>query len=831
MKKILILLCAFCFWNSNAIAQSFSYLDSVVKKSSMITNHQISTNGKWVLFHEMYGLSTNDIEFCIMNTASRKQMVRKKNASKVGFAFDDEAYWLVGNQAKRMSMSTCKTVDFNGVKTIGYDDVQKILVVHYNEKAAGRLEFYDKSGKMLHADNNVAYWKSLSENITFIKKSGDKYQAFQWKNGNVSLIFESTEEIYDLLDSKSDIKGQVLYLRNDKKAKKNIFVGQKISDHSVLNNLFDLGDNYELSIFDSPVPNALLLEITRIGAKKPQQLVDIWYSVDKNLKEKYIPYERQKSMVLWYPLVNKIVTLGDNKFTNTLSVNNPSTFINFNESELEDYTTLFTPLNLYTYNTVKAKSELLTERIEDLLRLDPFGKWLLWKKGQGWTIYNIESKMRKQWDNFKEAEPYFLSENVLIWINGNEIWEHHLATGKLERRMVANGHKISISNSKRIFIPGSTQYDAISRKVINGTSLFLEVKDSTLYTTSYISLQGKRITTIIPATTRAISRFYSSADGKYCTWLEEDYNCPVIIKVWNSDTKKAAEIYQTGKDDLQVKNIQKRRLYYKGAHGEMLSGALLIPADFNEKKKYPVVVNIYEKVSYRSNEFLRPSIQEADGFNARILLEMGYMVFLPDISYGEKGAGLSALECINNALDVLLTVDQVDSERIGLCGHSHGGYQTSFIATRSDRFKTFIAGAPITDIMSHYLTINLGFKWLEYRRVERAQLDMRQSFSENKQKYWDNNPINNAMDVKAPVLLWHGNKDTNVLPRQSMSFYSALRRDHVPVIALFYPEEKHSMTTRDAQYDLNRRMIEWWGYFLKDRKDVDWINKEMKPTE
>ena len=204
------------------------------------------------------------------------------------------------------------------------------------------------------------------------------------------------------------------------------------------------------------------------------------------------------------------------------------------------------------------------------------------------------------------------------------------------------------------------------------------------------------------------------------------------------------------------------------------------------------------------------------------------MVLIPDINYGNKGAGLSALQCINNALDELSKLEQVDTKKIALMGQSFGGYETNFIATHSNRFAAYISGASPSDIVHMAYSFNYNFKSPDYYRIEGGQFRMGESFESNNQKYFDNNPLYHASKVTAPMLLWTGTEDKNVDREETRTFFSALRKYRKTVIALFYAGEGHTITQYPAQKDYTLRMLDWFEYFLKNKGNIPWIDKQMK---
>ncbi|MNH31716.1 Prolyl oligopeptidase family protein [compost metagenome] len=78
------------------------------------------------------------------------------------------------------------------------------------------------------------------------------------------------------------------------------------------------------------------------------------------------------------------------------------------------------------------------------------------------------------------------------------------------------------------------------------------------------------------------------------------------------------------------------------------------------------------------------------------------------------------------------------------------------------------------------------------------------------------------------MLLWTGKKDRRVPWERTMEFYIGLKRNSNFVIALFYPDAGHVFRNNSLEKkDLQTRVLQWWDYFLKDKKDVGWIKKQL----
>ena len=156
---------------------------------------------------------------------------------------------------------------------------------------------------------------------------------------------------------------------------------------------------------------------------------------------------------------------------------------------------------------------------------------------------------------------------------------------------------------------------------------------------------------------------------------------------------------------------------YESTKGDRLQGALLLPANYEKGKKYPTVVYIYERLSARKNFYLTPG---GMGFNPAVYTSNGYAVLMPDIKYRLNDPGMSAVWCVLPALDAAIATGVVDKDRVGLHGHSWGGYQTAFLITQTPLFKAAVAGAPLTDLVSMYSSDLLEHRHRPTSRSSRA---------------------------------------------------------------------------------------------------------------
>jgi dipeptidyl aminopeptidase/acylaminoacyl peptidase len=112
---------------------------------------------------------------------------------------------------------------------------------------------------------------------------------------------------------------------------------------------------------------------------------------------------------------------------------------------------------------------------------------------------------------------------------------------------------------------------------------------------------------------------------------------------------------------------------FRNTDGVPLKGALYKPQNFDPKKKYPMLVYIYEGLSQNVHNFVNPA--PSHNINFAYYVSNGYLILTPDIVYTKGQPGQSALKCVLPAIDKVVDMGIVDEARIGIQGHSWGGYR------------------------------------------------------------------------------------------------------------------------------------------------------------
>ncbi|MEP6781406.1 MAG: prolyl oligopeptidase family serine peptidase [Gemmatimonadaceae bacterium] len=293
---------------------------------------------------------------------------------------------------------------------------------------------------------------------------------------------------------------------------------------------------------------------------------------------------------------------------------------------------------------------------------------------------------------------------------------------------------------------------------------------------------------------------------------------------WVSDgTFKGA--YQVSDVNPQIKDLAwssgTKLIDYKSDKGDKLQAAMYLPANFDPTKKYPMLVTIYEKRSQQKNGFVNPS--ETAAPSARMYTSMGYIVLDPDIVYKVNDPGMSAVWCVVPAVKAAIAAGNVDAANVGLWGHSWGGYETAFLVTQTNIFKSAIAGAALTDMVSMYSSIYWNSGGTNQAIFESSQGRFKGSFTDNYEAYIRNSPAFNAKKQTTPLILLHNDKDGAVDFNQGITHFNTLRQLGKDVILLEYVGENHGLARPVNQKDYAVRMGEWFGHYLKGEPAPDWM--------
>ncbi len=264
--------------------------------------------------------------------------------------------------------------------------------------------------------------------------------------------------------------------------------------------------------------------------------------------------------------------------------------------------------------------------------------------------------------------------------------------------------------------------------------------------------------------------------------------------------------------------------------GKELTGMLVKPENFDPKKKYPMIVNFYEKSSNRLNRHWTPSPGRST-INYSFYASRGYVIFNPDVYYREGYPGESAYNCVIPGVTSLIEKGFIDKDNIGVQGHSWGGYQIAYLVTKTDIFKAAESGAPVPNMISAYGGIRWWTGLSRQFQYEHTQSRIGGTPWEYPSRYIENSPIFNLDKVNTPLLIMHNDEDGHVPWYQGIELFVSLRRLGKPSWFLNYNGEPHWPLKLQNRKDFNIRMAQFFDHYLKGAPKPMWMHRGVPAIE
>ncbi len=264
--------------------------------------------------------------------------------------------------------------------------------------------------------------------------------------------------------------------------------------------------------------------------------------------------------------------------------------------------------------------------------------------------------------------------------------------------------------------------------------------------------------------------------------------------------------------------------------GQPLDGILYKPDNFDPKKKYPLMVYFYERNSDNLHRYYSPSAGRSI-INFSFYVSRGYLIFVPDIPYKVGEPGPSAVNAIIPGVESIVAKGFVDKKRIGMQGHSWGGYQTAYLVTQTDMFACAESGAPVSNMTSAYGGIRWGTGMSRMFQYEKTQSRIGETLWKAREKYIANSPLFFVDKINTPLLILHNDKDTAVPWYQGIELFVAMRRLEKPSWMLNYNGDPHWVMSMENRMDFAKRMQQFFDHYLKGDPMPVWMSKGIPAVD
>ena len=257
---------------------------------------------------------------------------------------------------------------------------------------------------------------------------------------------------------------------------------------------------------------------------------------------------------------------------------------------------------------------------------------------------------------------------------------------------------------------------------------------------------------------------------------------------------------------------------FTNSKGDTVYGRLYLPKDFDATKKYPMIVYYYGGCSPVSRYFespYAPQYWNSLGYVAYILEPSGATGFGQEwASRHVNTAGRGPAEDIIEGTKKICEAHPfINKEKIGCMGASYGGFMTQYLQTQTDIFAAAVSHAGIANHTSYWGEGYWGYNY--------SEVSMANSYPwSHRQLYVDQSPLFNADKIHTPLLLLHGNADTNVPLIESLQMFTALKLLGREVSLVEVEGENHHILDYSKKEKWLATQMAWFQKWLKD--DPSW---------
>ena len=600
-------------------------------------------------------------------------------------------------------------------------------------------------------------------------------------------------------------------------------------------------------LFFGIAPNPLIPDTTLLPDETVQ--VEVWHYMDDYLytqKEMLLEEEKKKSFLIVHDYEKKnnfnlgstdvpeIITaeLGNGRFAIGI---NDQPYRHLQSWEGVEYEDLFS-IDLNT-----GEVSIIGEKISGNPIISPLGNYVTWfnQVDTSWYLYNLSKKEKTNItqgnssfaDELNDEPEYPRSYGLAGWSDGDreffiydryDIWKIDPENPSTKIRITnGRGDKTRYRYIKlqedQIYIPNTIYLHAFNE----------ESKKEAYYKLNLIS---GALSSLLKSEHKLSTRILKAKDSGDLVYTEESFIKFPDLMLTDTIFKYRATISNANPQQSQHRWGTIEQVQWKSSAGHVAEGLLVKPADFDPRKQYPMIVNFYERSSEGLHLHRSPAPHRST-INYSFYASNGYVVFNPDVSYQTGYPGESALEAVVSGTNHILSMGFVDSSRIALQGHSWGGYQIAYILTKTDIFKCAEAGAPVVNMTSAYG----GIRWASGRsrmfQYERTQSRIGATLWDSTTLYIENSPLFYLDQMNTPVLILHNDEDGAVPWYQGIEYFVALRRLGKPAWMLNYNGEPHWPLKWQNRMDFNRRMFQFFEYYLKDKPMPTWMNRGVPPWE
>lgn len=814
-------------------------------KWSRLVDEKISADGKWVSYKLNYDYGADTL---FVQQSQGKKRIAFPEAEEGSFSKDGKYLALVEKEGKLRIRDLGNNQERTYLDVIDYEFTEKDLAIVsktekeqtltvFNLDTGRETVFEDCSEWAISKDGKIAmvskqavqyYHKAATTKLPF---SDTGYRKLTWNDAANAICF------LEPMTKANDIVSFKIYhynLESHKTSVLNPFESQMLKGQVIF------GEGNAALRFSSD-GSQVFFSYSEPKKKEVKQSFEVWDTdtvYEYGWNKLYGDPKPLNKVASWIPAENKVVLIGTNERPNAMLTIDGKHAVCYDLKQYEPQYGHVAPADMYLKNMESGEEKLwLTKHTTapGMTGVSPKGNYLYYYKERNWWIYDIRKGRHQNatatipiavtdHQRYEAGPPYpyyspgwSADEKYFIVYDRYDLWLINVLDYSARRITRGKEMNVQFRMCEELYPLARKQYkdEYLVRDIDFSKGLLLYARSDNGESGYYKMNPDFSVSKVLFSNSGKNNVQKAAHTEDYIFVEETAVNPPKLMHFKGSQPAKTvfqsnplAKNYSWGEAEL---------ISYQNKEGVPLKGILYKPADYVPGQQYPMVVYIYEKQSYEFHDYIAPTEYDVIGFNAANYFLDGYLVLFPDIVYTPGEVGLSALDCVVAAVDKVKSRGIVDDNRIGLIGHSFGGYESAFIITQTNAFAAAVSASANTNLTSSYFNYLTEGRRYNAWRYESQQMRMGFSPFDNWEAYTRNSAFPNAAKCQTPLLSWAGKKDNNVLWTQGLEFHLALRRLGKKNIFIAYQNEGHTVKDPKLQKDLTRKIKEWFDFYLKEK--------------
>ena len=770
-----------------------------------------------------------------------------------GYKLADKSDWLAYQTGKKDSTLH--------VRTLGKDEVLLTSVTSYQFSTDGKSMCFVAAGSGINGTNGLFLLNEGSSTPTLIKEGKGDFKGITFtKEGNTLAFMYAEKADKDNKEAQEAAKqkGMELWLSTNGQPAERILAdasgfapkGWIISDNGRLK----FSDNGQrLSFGTAPAPR--VADKNMLAANRPNVQVWSWdeavqYTVQDYNKDR----DSKKTFTAIFDLNSrKALQVGTEELPNvTTNSNMNSNYVLLSANEAYSRSSMWegrSKSDYYSLNLSTGEKKLLKKGDYTRYRLSIEGKYAygynemdsVWRTIDMATgqEYQLTDKTFECWNTDNDVPDnagsygnggWTANDEYIFLYDRYDIYKVPATGGKMLK--ITDGGKES-RIQYRFAQGGGSPFGGGEEKAKDPKDIQI-VTGWNEATKGYgyyrINLEKTTKPALLMAGNYMLGGFTKAKDANVWIYTQETYEQFPELHISDATFKKPVQITHEGEQQNQFLWGTAELISWTSYKGVKLEGVIYKPANFDPTKKYPLLVNFYERNAETLYSYHQPQPHRSTP-DYHLYNSNGYVVFNPDIRYTDGHPGESCYDCVMSGIDEVLKGGYIDEKRIGAAGHSWGGYQTAYLATRTNRFAALESGAPVVNMFSAFGGIRWGSGMARDFQYEHGQSRIGQSIWEAPELYKENSPLFNMDKVTTPLLIMHNDTDGHVPWYQGIEYTVALKRLNKVYWMLNYTGEPHWPVRMANRVDFQTRMLQFFNHYLKGEPMKKWMKEGIKAVD